>query len=96
MDKSLFQMLGWEVIPHIAISFLCLQNFAGGRNHTTKKVIKPVTSDHIPGSSALSPEVHGTPGVVVLYSKHSTKVDFVTDKHGNILNANIILLTTVL
>jgi hypothetical protein len=78
-------MLGWELIPHVAISFLWLQSFAGGRNHTAKKVIKPGTRDNIPGPSALSPEVHGTPGIVVLYSKHSTKADFVTDKHGKIV-----------
>ncbi|XP_021931867.1 neurotrophin 1-like isoform X2 [Zootermopsis nevadensis] len=74
-------MLGWQVIPRVAISFLWLQNFASGRNHTAKKVIKPATRDHVAGSSALSPEVHGTPGIVVLYSKHSTKAEFVTDKH---------------
>jgi hypothetical protein len=74
-------MLGWEMIPRVVIYFLWLQNFAGGGHHDSKKGIK----DNIPGSSALSPEVQNTPGVLVLYSKQSTKADFFTDKKGKII-----------
>lgn len=74
-------MLRWEVIPRVVISFLWIQNFAGGGHHASKKG----TKDSIPESSALSPEVQGIPGVVVLYSKQSTKAEFVTDKRGKII-----------
>lgn len=74
-------MLGWEVIPRVVISFLWIQNFAGAGHHASKKG----TKDSIPESSALSPEVQGIPGVVVLYSKQSTKAEFVTEKHGKII-----------
>ncbi|XP_033607221.1 neurotrophin 1-like [Cryptotermes secundus] len=72
-----WKMLGWEVIPRVVISFLWIQNFAGGGHQASKKG----TKDSIAESSALSPEVQGIPGVVVLYSKQSTKAEFVTDKH---------------
>jgi hypothetical protein len=74
-------MLGWEAIPRVVISFLWLQSFAGGGRHDSKKGIK----DNTPKSSALSSEVQNTPGVLVLYSKQSTKADFFTDKKGNII-----------
>jgi hypothetical protein len=94
---SLFQMLGLEAIPLVVITFLWLQNFAGGGNYAAKKGNDPGTKDHLSESSALSSEVQGTPGIVVLYSKHSTKVDFVTDKHGKTFEykftVNIIIAT---
>jgi hypothetical protein len=76
-------MLRWEGILLVLVSLLWLHSFAGEGHQAAKKGDKPRSKDTIPGASTLSSEVQGTPGIVVLYSKQSTKADIVTDKHGN-------------
>ena len=82
---SSFQMRRWEAILLVLISLLWIHRCAGEGHQAAKKGDKARSKDAIPESSALSSEVQGTPGIVVLYSKQSTKADFVTDKHGNIV-----------
>jgi hypothetical protein len=89
---SPFQMLGWEAFPLVVISLLWLDSFAAEGHQVAKKGDKPRSKDNISGSSALSSEAQGTPGIVVLYSKQSTKADFVTDKHGKIADYTMLNL----
>ena len=91
---SSFQMLRWEAILLVLISLLWIHSCDGERHQAAKKGDKPRSNDAIPGSSALSSEVQGTPGIVVLYSKQSTKADFVTDKHGNIVEHKLLNLVS--
>jgi len=88
-------MLRWEAILLVLISLLWIHSCAGEGHQAAKNGDKSRSNDAIPGSSALSSEVQGTPGIVVLYSKQSTKADFVTDKHGNIVEHFIQLLNLV-
>jgi hypothetical protein len=87
-------MLRWEAILLVLISLLWIHSFAGEGHQVAKKGDKPRSKDTIPGSSALSSEVQGTPGIVVLYSKQSTKADIVTDKHGNIVEHTMLNLVS--
>lgn len=87
-------MLRWEGILLVVISLLWLHTLAGERHQAAQKGDKPRSKDNIPGSSALSTEVQGTPGIVVLYSKQSTKADFVTDKHGNVVEYKVLNLVS--
>jgi hypothetical protein len=83
-------MLRWEAILLVVISLLWLHSFTGEGHQAAKNGDKPRSKDNIPVSSALSTEVQGTPGIVVLYSKQSTKADVVTDKHGNVAEYSFI------
>ena len=85
-------MLRWEAILLVLNSLVWIHSCAGEGHQAAKNGDKPRSNDAIPGSSALSSEVQGTPGIVVLYSKQSTKADFVTDKRGNIVEHKLLNL----
>lgn len=87
-------MLRWEAILLVLISLLWIHISADEGHQAAKKGDKPRSKDAIPESSALSSEVQGTPGIVVLYSKQSTKADFITDKHGNIVEHKLLNLVS--